>query len=153
MMKQINRASEVFERIIVVALLVMLAVMVLLGTVSLAILMYKNGIARFHGVNDAAELQTAMQRGFGGLLVVLLGLELMETIRKYELDHQLRVEVVFFVGLIAVGRHVIQIDYVHASSGELFGTAAIALALATGYFLVRRGSSVQVVESETSVRN
>jgi len=54
MMKQINRASEVFERIIVVALLVMLAVMVLLGTVSLAILMYKNGIARFHGVNDAA---------------------------------------------------------------------------------------------------
>jgi uncharacterized membrane protein (DUF373 family) len=140
MMKQINRASEVFERIIVAALLVMLAVMVLLGTVSLAILMYKNGIARFHGVNDAAELQTAMQRGFGGLLVVLLGLELMETIRKYELEHEVRVEVVFFVGLIAIGRHVIQLDYEHAEAGQLFGVAAITLALAAGYFLVKRAT-------------
>jgi len=45
---------------------------------------------------------------------------------------------VFLVGLIAVGRHVIQVDYGLAPMGELFGMAAVILALATGYFLVKR---------------
>ena len=140
MIKRFSEAVDVFERIIVNALLLMLAVMVTLGTVALAILLYRNGIANFHGVNDALELQSAMQRGFGGILVVLLGLELMETIRKYDVDHHVRVEVVFFVGLIAIGRHVIQIDYEHANSGELFGVAAVTVALAAGYFLVKRST-------------
>jgi uncharacterized membrane protein (DUF373 family) len=99
---------------------------------------------RLGEVGNALELQEVMQRGFGAVLVVLLGLELLETIRQYTAEHRVRVEVVFFVGLIAVGRHVIQIDYLNASIGELLGTAAIVLALATGYFLVRRGSGLKV---------
>jgi uncharacterized membrane protein (DUF373 family) len=139
----LNRWVDVFERVIVAALLIMLAVMVLMGTVSLAILMVRNGLGRFHGVGDAGELQSAMQRGFGGLLVVLLGLELMETIRKYESQHEIRVEVVFFVGLIAIGRHVIQIDYDHVDAGQLLGVAAVTVALAAGYFLVKRASAMK----------
>jgi uncharacterized membrane protein (DUF373 family) len=143
MLKPLDRAADVFERIIIIALLIMLAVMVLMGTVALTLLMWRNGLSHFHGVSDALELQTAMQRGFGGLLVVLLGLELMETIRKYELEHHVRVEVVFFVGLIAIGRHVIQLDYEHADAGQLYGIAALTLALAGGYFLVKRATAAK----------
>jgi uncharacterized membrane protein (DUF373 family) len=65
-------------------------------------------------------------------------MELSETLKQYTAEHHVRVEIVFLVGLIAVGRHVIQVDYAHAPMGELFGMAAVILALATGYFLVRR---------------
>jgi uncharacterized membrane protein (DUF373 family) len=77
-----------------------------------------------------------MQRAFGGVLVVVLGLELIETLKVYFHEHQVRVEVIMIVGLIAVGRHVIQIDYVHEEASQLFGLGALIVSLALGYFLV-----------------
>jgi uncharacterized membrane protein (DUF373 family) len=129
-----------FELVITSALMVLIAIMVVMGTIALAMLMLRNASARMGDVTDAEALQQVMQRGFGGALVVLLGLELMETLKQYTAEHHVRVEVVFLVGLIAVGRHVIQVDYARAGAGELFGMAAVILALAIGYFLVRRSS-------------
>ena len=129
-----------FELSITVALMLLIATMVVLGTYSLFDLMVRNIGVRMGEVTDAERLQQVMQRGFGGALVVLLGLELIETLKQYTAEHRVRVETVFLVGLIAVGRHVIQVDYAHAPMGELFGMAAVILALATGYFLVRRSS-------------
>jgi uncharacterized membrane protein (DUF373 family) len=127
-----------FELTIIGTLIVLLCGMVILGTVALVLLMVRNGITRVGEVTDAGTLQQVMQRGFGGALVVLLGMELIETLKQYSAEHHVRVEIVFMVGLIAVGRHVIQVDYGHAPMGELFGMAAVILALATGYFLVKR---------------
>jgi uncharacterized membrane protein (DUF373 family) len=114
---------------------------VVLGTYALFDLMVHNIGVRMGEVTDAARLQQVLQRGFGGALVVLLGLELIETLKQYTAEHRVRVETVFLVGLIAVGRHVIQLDYGHAPMGELFGMAAVILALAAGYFLVRRSGT------------
>jgi len=127
-----------FELGIISVLMVLLVAMVLLGTYSLVELMVLNAPRRMQEATDVAALQRAMQQGFGGVLVVLLGLELLETLKLYRSEHHVRVEVVFMVGLIAVGRHVIQVDYGHAPMGELFGIAAVVVALAAGYFLVRR---------------
>jgi uncharacterized membrane protein (DUF373 family) len=67
----------------------------------------------------------------------------MDTLKHYWAGQHVRVEIVFLVGLIALGRHVIQIDYAHAPEGEMLGMAAVVLALALGYFLVRKsGASV-----------
>jgi uncharacterized membrane protein (DUF373 family) len=129
-----------FELTIIGTLMVLLSVMVVLGTISLVLLLVRNGFAQVGQVTDAEALQLVMQRGFGGALVVLLGMELIETLKQYTSEHHVRVEIVFLIGLIAVGRHVIQVDYGHASMGELFGMAAVILSLATGYFLVRRSS-------------
>jgi uncharacterized membrane protein (DUF373 family) len=136
----IEKALKGFELAITVTLMVMIAVMVVLGTLSLIMLMIRNASLRMGEVVDAEALQQVMQRGFGGTLVVLLGLELIETLKQYTADHHVRVEIVFLVGLIAMGRHVIQVDYAHAPPGELYGMAAVILALAGGYFLVRRSA-------------
>lgn len=133
---------HVFERVIVATLMILLAVMVVLGTIMLVTLLVHSLGTRLALVTDAAALQDLMQKGFGAVLVVLLGLELLETIRQYDAEHHVRVEVVFFIGLIALGRHVIQVDYAHAPMGELLGVAAIVIALSTGYFLVRKGSQI-----------
>lgn len=137
-MTSLRKVMRGFELTIIGTLIVLLCVMVVLGTVSLVLLMVRNGFTRVGQVADAEALQLVMQRGFGGALVVLLGMELIETLKQYTAEHHVRVEIVFLVGLIAVGRHVIQVDYAHAPMGELFGMAAVILALASGYFLVRR---------------
>ena len=141
-----------FEFVITTTLMVMIAVMVTLGTFALIALMVRNASARMADVTDAEVLQQVMQRGFGGALIVLLGLELIETLKQYNSEHHVRVEIVFLVGLIAVGRHVIQVDYAHAPPGELYGLAAVILALAGGYFLVRRSSQMEKGGRSTSWR-
>src|SRR5262245_21747066 len=138
-----ERTLKGFELVITTALMVLIAIMVVAGTVSLALLMVRNASARIADITDAEALQQVMQRGFGGALVVLLGLELIETLKQYTAEHHVRVEIVFLVGLIAVGRHVIQVDYAHAPPGELYGMAAVILALAAGYFLVRRSAQME----------
>lgn len=135
-----DRAARIFEAVIASALLILLAAAVLIATVMLYTLAFRNAGVRIHEVTDASMLQSVMQLVFGGVLAVLLGLELMETIRRYDADHHVRVEVVFFVGLIAVGRHVIQLDLEHASLGQLAGTAALILGLSGGYLMVRRAA-------------
>ena len=140
MQETLKKWMKVFEQVIITTLMLVLAVMVLLGTVTLVTLLVRGLGTRLGLITDADALQAVMQRGFGAVLVVLLGLELLETIRQYDAEHHVRVEVVFFVGLIALGRHVIQIDYAHAATGELLGIGAVILALSLGYFLVRRGS-------------
>src|SRR5437867_890377 len=133
-----QKLLKYFELTIIVTLIVLISGMVAMGTIALAVLLVRNSATRMGEVADAGMLQEVMQRGFGGALVVLLGLELIETLKQYTAEHHVRVEVVFLVGLIAVGRHVIQMDYARAGAGELLGMAAVILALATGYFLVRR---------------
>ena len=48
-----------------------------------------------------------MQNEFGGVLLVLLGLELIDIFKTYTHEHHLRLKIVFVVAMIAVGRHVI----------------------------------------------
>ena len=98
------------------------------------------GIAgdRLGEITDATMLQQRLHMAFGGVLILLLGLELMATVRMYLKEHVIHVEAVFLVALIAVARQVIELDYAHASVGVLVGIAAILLALSGGYFLLRK---------------
>jgi uncharacterized membrane protein (DUF373 family) len=138
MTASIDKLLQGFITLIVNALTLVLMILVTAGTAMLFALIWENIGTRMAGIGNVDELQVAVQRGLGGVLIVVLGLELLESIRLYQHEHRIRVEVVFFVALIAVGRHVIQLDYHHASATEQFGTAAIVLALSAGLFLIRR---------------
>ena len=129
-----------FERVIINALLVHLAVVTLAGTVMLFVLLARNFQVALGSVTDAETLQSTIQRAFGGVLGVLIGLELLETVRQYSVGHHVRVQVVFFVALIALGRHIIQTDYRHAPPLELFGMAALIVGLGLSLLLVNRSS-------------
>ena len=75
---------------------------------------------------------------FGSFLTILIELELLESTKIYLEENRIHAEVVFLVAIIAVSRKVIILDYAETSPGTLFGISAIILALAIGYFLVRR---------------
>jgi uncharacterized membrane protein (DUF373 family) len=123
-----------FERIIVSTLLVMMAVTILLATVELAWLIIKDVITPPIILLEVNELLDI----FGLFLLVLLGIELISTLKTYLIEKAVHVEVVFAVALIAIGRKVIILDIKEISSLSLLGIAAIIIALSVGYFLVKR---------------
>ena len=65
----------------------------------------------------------------------LIGVELLETIRAYLNEHEVHVEIVLEVALIAVARKVVIIDVKEYSPDTLLAIAAIVLSLAGAYYL------------------
>jgi uncharacterized membrane protein (DUF373 family) len=94
-------------------------------------------------IDTIKELQEAVQELFAGVLLVVLGLELMDTLRKYFIEHRLRLEFLLSVALIAVARHVIQLDYEHTSPWLVAAIALLVASLAASYVGIRRASDVR----------
>ena len=88
-------------------------------------------------IDTIKELQEAVQSLFAGVLLVVLGLELMDTLRNYFIEHRLRLEFLISVALIAVARHVIQLDYEHTSSGLVAAIALLVVGLSASYVGIR----------------
>jgi uncharacterized membrane protein (DUF373 family) len=130
MLGLINR----FERWIVIALTVMMGFTILLATIELAWLIIKDVITPPIILLEINELLDI----FGLFLLVLLGIELISTLKAYLAENEVHVEVVFAVALIAIGRKVIILDVEKISSLSLMGIASIILSLSVGYFLVKR---------------
>jgi uncharacterized membrane protein (DUF373 family) len=88
-------------------------------------------------VETIGQLQEAVQSLFAGILLVVLGLELMDTLRNYFIEHRLRMELLISVALIAVARHVIQLDYEHTPAGLIGAIALLVFSLAASYVGIR----------------
>lgn len=73
---------------------------------------------------------------FGYFLLILIGLELLETIKAYLEKNEFHVEIIILVAIIAIARKVILLG--SSTAGELIGIALIIIALCGGYYLVRR---------------
>ena len=96
-------------------------------------------------LSSLSEVQESVRRVFAGVLLLLLGLELLETLKLYFRHHTVKTETILIVAMIAVGRHIIQIDFEHTSGTVLAGTATLMLALSGSYVLVRWSSVRQAL--------
>jgi uncharacterized membrane protein (DUF373 family) len=88
-------------------------------------------------IDSIAELQGAVQALFAGVLLVVLGLELQDTLRNYFIEHRFRMEFLISVALIAVARHIIQLDYEHTSPWLVMAIALLIFSLAASYVGLR----------------
>lgn len=123
-----------FEKVIIVALAIMMSVVVLLATAELAFILVKDIVSSPVFILEIDELLEL----FGLFLLVLIGIELLETVKAYIVESVVRVHVVFTVALIAIARKVIILDVERTPSLKLAGIAAIIIALAFGYFFVKK---------------
>ena len=80
---------------------------------------------------------------FGYFLLVLIGVELLETLRAYLKQDVIHVRVVLEVALIAMARKAIIQEPSAAPGLTLFGTAALILALAVAYYFERQSERQQ----------
>jgi uncharacterized membrane protein (DUF373 family) len=132
-----ERAVRGFERVVLSAVQILLMLLVAIATADLFYLLYRGVQSQLLAIESVGSLQKAMQRGFAGILLILIGMELLETVRAYLQSHRVRLEVVLIVAVIAVGRHILDLDLQDVDGVELLGFAALILALTVGYFLVR----------------
>jgi uncharacterized membrane protein (DUF373 family) len=124
-----------FERIIILSLVTMMALVVLLATIELGWIIAKDILSPPYFLLEIEELFEI----FGLFMLVLIGVELLETIVKsYLRQTSNHARIVIAVGIIAVARKVIILDIKDTSGPLLFGLAAILLALCAGYFLVKQ---------------
>ena len=138
MKKIIDAVYPYFERTIFGTLIFIMMAVILLATVKYAYDIYLSIQSYFHPDTSINYLQRVMHEVFGGFLIIVLGVELIGSIRTYFQDHLIKTDVVFQVAIIAVSRHVIQMDFDKANPLTLLGLGFLALTLTTGYFVYRR---------------
>ncbi|MGB5422652.1 MAG: phosphate-starvation-inducible PsiE family protein [Desulfobacterales bacterium] len=125
---------EKVERVVVVTLLVMMALVVCLSTVELGWFIIKDVITPPIFLLEIDELLDI----FGMFLLVLIGVELLETVKMYLTQKTVHVEVVFMVAMIAIARKVIILDIKELPSLTLMGIGVIVVSLSAGYYLLTR---------------
>lgn len=134
-----------FEKLIIVSLIAMMVLTILLSTIDLGWIIIKDIITEPIFLLDINELLDI----FGMFLLVLIGIELLESIKAYLTEKVIHIEVVLTVAIIAIARKVIILDVKELSSLTLIGIAAIIIALSAGYHLVKRTHKVVVKQNET----
>ena len=126
------------EKVMILALMVMMAIVLLLATIDLGWLIIKDIINPPYFLLSVGQLLEI----FGLFMLVVIGIELLETIMKTYITHdQPHYEVVLSVAIIAIARKVIILDLKEVDSLSLVGIATIVVALTAGYYLMRRARS------------
>ena len=123
-----------FERLIVFIVLLLLAVVILLTTVDLVRQIVLQILASPLFILETDRLLEI----FGLVLLILIGVELVETVKLYFLEHVVHVEVVLEVALIALARKIIVMNVKDYEPATLFAIAALVVALAIGYYVEKR---------------
>ena len=73
---------------------------------------------------------------------MLIGIELLETMKKYYTEGRVELDVIISVSLIALGRKIITTDPKAYDPLTLIGIAAIILALIAGYWVIKTTNQV-----------
>lgn len=128
-----TKAVSAYERIVVIALIALLMVVVAAATVELGTVLFADLSTRQTSLLDIEEMFSL----FGYFLLVLIGLELLTTLKTYIRKGVFQVEVVLEVALIAVAQKLIILNVSHVAPSYVFGLAALILSLAAAFWLVR----------------
>ena len=128
---------KTFERVTTTVLIVMMALVVALSVADLAWLLIKDILSPPLVLLDINELVDI----FGMFLLVLIGIELLETFMAFAREREVHTEVIILVAMIALARKIITLDVNAVPSVSLLGIAAIVLALGVTYYIVRQTRS------------
>jgi uncharacterized membrane protein (DUF373 family) len=134
-----------FEHYIIDTLIFMLAFVVLVSTIELGWIIIKDMMRPPKFFLEIADLKEI----FGFFLMVLIGIELLETMKAYVLEKVVHVAIILEVALIAIARKVIILDFEKYDGVTIIGTASLIAAAAAAFFVVKRRYP-QIIESGRS---
>jgi len=123
-----------FEHVIIMALIFMMSLIILLATIELGYLIVIDIISPPMFLLEIEELLDI----FGFFLLILIGIELLETIKAYLQEKVIHSEIVLEVALIAIARKVIILDLKAYDSLAIMGIAALIITIAGAYFILKR---------------
>ena len=130
-----------FKKFEVGVFYVLSAVIVLYISIEIIELVYQFGkaIISFGDTNERLLVTKEQTRQVLPVFFnILIAIELIDTFNVYIKEHEIKVQSVLLVGLIAIGRKLLVLDIGHADGLSNIGLASIILALSLGYYLVKK---------------
>ncbi|WP_370576041.1 phosphate-starvation-inducible PsiE family protein [Methanomethylovorans sp.] len=128
MMKYVN----IFQTLIVKSIIVMMVIVILSSTMEVGWIILRGLITPpviFLNVEKVLDI-------FGLFFLVIIGIELLETIKMIITESTMNVGVIILVGITAIVRKVIIIDLKTTAPLFLMGLGVLVLALAGAYYLI-----------------
>jgi uncharacterized membrane protein (DUF373 family) len=136
-MKMIEIVNK-FEKMVYAVLMALLMLVLVGSLLDLIWLLYKALIFETPALLETRELIAVL----GAFLLVLIGVELLDTIKAYFHENTIHVEIVVLLAIIAVARKVILLDPSGMSANEfgfeLMGIGVVVVGLAAGYYLIKK---------------
>ena len=140
-----------FERLIYASLMIMLMVVLITAVIDLAWVLIRTLTDITPWLMETHEMIAVL----GGFLLVLIGVELLDTIKAYFHESSIHVEIVVLLAIIAIARKVILLDPAEMSGTDfgmqMIGIGVIVVGLSVCYYLIKRagftiGPGLQVQE-------
>jgi uncharacterized membrane protein (DUF373 family) len=129
-----KRFSRFIEKGIIYVLIFLMSVILVLATIELGYYLVRNLIQSDFLIIDLDDLMDL----FGVFLLVLIGIELLDTIKVYLKQNQVHVEVVVLVAIIALARKIVVLKIEELDGGTIIGIGVLIIALAIAYYLIKR---------------
>lgn len=129
-----SKIAKYIEKGIIYALIFMMAAILILATIELGYYLIRNIIQSDYLLIDLDDLMDL----FGVFLLVLIGIELLDTIKVYLKRNVVHVEVVVLVAIIAIARKVVVLKIENLSGEVILGIAGLIIALAIAYYLIKK---------------
>lgn len=127
-----------FEKIIYAALMIMLMLVLVAAMLDLGYILFRSIFEISPWLLESHELILVL----GAFLLVLIGVELLDTIKAYFKENAIHVEIVVLLAVIAVARKVILLDPTEMTGFEygfeMMGIGVIVVGLAAGYYLIKK---------------
>ena len=134
---------ETIEKLIIRALVILLLVAMVLGTIELGRVTILEVFAPPFLLLDISKIF----EGFGLALIILIGLELLKVLKLFLLEDKIKPEIIVEIAVIAICNKIITLDTKHTSGDVLLGIAAILIGLSIGYFVFRfRASNMETLQ-------
>lgn len=130
------------KNIYTLILMALMYVVIALSIVELGWSLWNDIVSPPRFILEISELQDLL----GIFLLILIAIELLDTLDAYLNEHVVHTEVVIEVGLVAIARKVILLDTAKLSGAAILGIAATILALAAGYYLLRRSQRPKEIQ-------
>ncbi len=138
-----------FERIVYAALMLLLMIVLGFSIVELCWLLVINLTNSPPMLLENHELTNVL----GVFLLILIGVELLDTIKAYFKENAIHFEIVILLAIVAISRKVILLDPSSAPKPEfigfeLVGIGVVILGLAGAYFLIKKAGGIVIGDHE-----
>ena len=134
MMEIVNK----FEKVVYAVLMALLMLVIVIALVDLAWLLFHSLVVTSQYLLETYELIAVL----GAFLLVLICIELLDTIKAYFKENTIHVEIVILLAIIAIARKVILLDPTGMNGiefgVEMMGIGVIVISLAAGYYVLKK---------------
>lgn len=128
------KVGKIIQKVIVYSLIVLMTVVLIMATAELAY-----SVFMYVTKSNYAVIQVdLLMELFSVFLLVLIGIELLDTIKVYLKENIMHVEVVVLVAIIAVARKVVVMKVEELDGLKIIGLAFIIVALAFAYYYIKK---------------